>query len=389
MRLLTASIMDRVITRLRPVGLAASTLAALACSSGDIGTSATACTAGGAQCGAGQTCSAEGHCVSNGGGEGGEGGSLFDPNGTSTGSQSGDGGSGAGNSCADVQVTFEKVIPTVVLLVDQSGSMTTSFGSGSRWSVLHDTLMDPNTGIVKKLDQEVRFGLALYSGDGGSNCPMLTQVSIALGNYAQMASVYDPATPAKETPTGESIDAVVAGLAPFAETGPKYIILATDGEPDTCAEPNPQNGQPQAIAAAQAAYAQGIGTFIVAVGDEVSAGHQQDMANAGAGLPIGGSQNAPFWTALDPQGLVDAFDTIVNGVRSCVFSVDGSIDPAQAGKGTVKLDGQPLGYDEPNGWKLNSPTEIELVGAACDALQDGDHEVSATFPCGAAIPDPK
>ena len=31
--------------------------------------------------------------------------------------------------------------------------------------------------------------------------------------------------------------------------GINRVILATDGEPDTCAEPNPQNGQPEAIAA--------------------------------------------------------------------------------------------------------------------------------------------
>ena len=34
--------------------------------------------------------------------------------------------------------------------------------------------------------------------------------------------------------------------------GDKVIVLATDGEPDTCAEPNPQNGQGVAVAAAAA-----------------------------------------------------------------------------------------------------------------------------------------
>jgi hypothetical protein len=214
---------------------------------------------------------------------------------------------------------------------------------------------------------------------------MTTEVSTALGNFAAMKAVYDAAGPLGETPTGESITKVAGSLAAVTDPGPKYIILATDGEPDTCAQPNPQNGQPQAVAAAQAAHAQGIGTFIIAVGNQVSAGHQQDMANAGAGQ----QQGAPYWTALDPAGLVDAFDTIINGVRSCVFTVNGQIDPAKAALGNVVLDGQGLTYDDPNGWKLNSPTEIELVGAACDAIQSGEHEISATFPCDAVVPDPK
>jgi len=325
------------------------------------------CTLGGDDCPDGKLCSASGRCQD----------SLIGDGGTSDGN--------FGDGCINEKITFGKQIPTVVLLIDQSGSMTSGFGGSNRWDVLYDALMNPTTGIVKLLETEVRFGLALYTGTD-NECPKLTEVSMALGNYNAIDAVYGPAQPDSETPTGESIDGVVTTLVPYPEPGPKVIVLATDGEPDTCAVPNPQNGQPEAVAAAQAAFTQGIETYIISVGATVSVGHMQDMANAGKGVPVGGSQNEPYYQALDQQALYDAFQTIIYGVRPCTLQLNGTVDPAQAGQGQVALDGKPLGYQDPDGWKLNSPSEIELVGAACDAIKEGDHSIDISFPCGVFKP---
>lgn len=308
------------------------------------------------------------------------------------GATTGTGSDGGGNGCADIDISFNPVVPTVVLLIDQSGSMTSSYPGGNRWDVLYDALMDPADGVVKSLEAQVRFGLALYTsqdGFGGGTCPILTEVSIALDNHAAIDAVYGNNNPQDETPTGESIDAVAGQLAAFEESGPKIIILATDGEPDTCAEPNPQNGQAIAIAAAQSAFANGVETVVLAVGNQISQGHLQDMANAGAGLPINGSQDATYYQPTNKQGLVDAFNTIIDGQRSCVLSLDGEIDPNRACEGEVYLDGNLLECDGPDGWRANSGTEIELLGAACDTIKTGDHTVSGSFPCGAVVEPPR
>ncbi|MDI3284953.1 vWA domain-containing protein [Polyangium sp. 15x6] len=341
------------------------------------------CAPGAAGCPAGQTCNVKGRCIPTGGegGSGGMGGIDFVTSNSST-------GSGA-DACADVNVNFEKQIPTVMLLIDQSGSMTTGFGNGDRWSVLYDTLMDPNDGIVKKLEKDVRFGLALYTsnnGNAGGTCPVLTKVPIALNNHAAIDAVYAPQSPEGETPTGESITAVTTDLLAFQEPGPKIIVLATDGEPDTCAEPNPQNGQDESIAAAQGSFGKGVRTFVISVGAEVSLGHLQDLANAGAGLPIAGAEKATYYQALNPQTLIDAFDTIINGVRSCVLKLNGIVDETAAAEGQVYLDGKALPYNDMNGWRLNGPDEIELLGTACDTIKQGDHSISVQFPCGIVIP---
>jgi hypothetical protein len=327
------------------------------------------CTQGGMECGFDVSCSPSGRC-------GGDSGSGFGPEGEEA------------SGCADVDVTFDRITPTVVLLIDQSGSMTEDFGgAGTRWNVLHDALMDPQTGFVRALENEIRFGLALYTshdGNAGGACPILTRVEAAMGNYEAIAAMYGAANPDDETPTGESILAVVDQLKQVLEPGPKMIVLATDGMPDTCAEPNPQNGQQESVDAAKAAFAEGIKTVVVSVGPEVSQDHLQDMANAGAGVASG----AEYYQALDQGELIGSFDKIINGVRACVFTLNGKVtgDPAV---GTVLLDGQPLSYNDPNGWRLNNESEIEIVGEACQQIQDGEHSLKVTFPCGTVETTPE
>src|SRR5690349_20845582 len=45
------------------------------------------------------------------------------------------------DGCTDITVTVTPVIPTIVLQVDRSGSMTEDFSGQSRWSALYETLM--------------------------------------------------------------------------------------------------------------------------------------------------------------------------------------------------------------------------------------------------------
>jgi hypothetical protein len=343
-------------------------------------------------CTDGQACSAKGRCEGSSGNDG-AGGDLL----SSGAGASGPGSGVGGGSCGTVDVQFAPQIPTVVLLIDQSGSMTANFGGQSRWDVVYDVLMDPNAGVVKALENTVRFGMALYSYGAGPVCPELVEVNPpALGNHAALDSVYSQQAPYSNTPTGDSIAAVTPQLVAFAEPGPKVIILATDGDPDRCENPDghDQTSKNEATAATQAAYTQGIETVVIAVGDEVSTIHQQDMANAGKGLavpannpcdPVADPANcAKSYTPATKQEMIDAFNEIILGTRSCVFSLDGQVIAGKECDGTVIINGQPIPCNDANGWKLNTPTEIEFVGAACETiLNDPEVVVEASFPCDA------
>lgn len=331
-------------------------------------------------CGAGSTCNTtRGRCVPDIG-------------------TGGTGGTGNSNGCQSVTITPTRSIPNVMFLVDQSGSMTSGFGGGqNRWEAAHSAI----TSIVGSLDEVVRFGLSTYTSDGGNAnppCPRLpTQVDFALGNSSNIgnSSIYPPSYPSADggdTPTGDSIDALMSiiGNDPPPSEGPTIIVLATDGEPDTCEQANPQNGQAEAVAAATAAHAAGVDVFILSVGNEVGASHLQDMANVGVGLAENGSEgNATFWVGNNPTELANAFSEIISASISCDIQMDKRFDDkVQACTdplSDVRLNGTPLSC--PGEWRVKPGVDdvIELVGSACDTFKSGSSTFSAVFPCGAIV----
>jgi hypothetical protein len=293
--------------------------------------------------------------------------------------------------CSSLQVDFRPVVPSVMLVVDRSGSMKADYGGPTRWQALYGALMDPGTGIVAQLAEEVRFGLLLYSGhdlDPDGPCPTLREVAPALGNHAAIDTLYGGMQPGEGTPSGAAVRAATPMLEAVDEPGPKLMILATDGIPDTCAAPSEDSSaiaRQQVIGAVNDAYDGEISTYVIGVGPDVSSEHLQEVANAGRGLAPAGPQNAVYYRANDTQALVAAFDEIINGARGCVFELDTPVDPDIA-KGVVTLDGEELvlGTD----WQLRDGGTLELIGAACDAiLAGGEHTVEATFTCPNQQPD--
>jgi hypothetical protein len=384
---------------------AAAVLAALGCSSSDPGDAPGCDPAANADCAdVGGACTSDNGCasgrcsagacvasdVSGGGGSGsatgdGTGGTFIlvddlEPS---------QGGSGPA-VCVDLEVDFERVTPTVVLLIDRSGSMTQNFENGvDRWDTLVNTLTDPQSSLVKKLEGSVRFGMSLYTSEGGfgggdtpRECPILTSVGIGLGNFSEISSVLkvEANGPSGDTPTAESMARVAAELTAFGEEGPKSIILATDGDPDTCADPMANNNagsKDLSVAAVRAAYVAGIPTHVISVGNQVTASHLKALAEAGAG----GDPSAEAYTALNTAALVSAFSEIIGSVRTCDFTLAGTVKAGSAGLGTVVLDGAPLVFGSADGWEMPNESTVRLLGQACETVQEDASGISMTFPC--------
>jgi hypothetical protein len=335
-----------------------------------------------------------GACGSSRGGLNGDGG----PNGGGNGDGGGPGNGGNGpdgSVCASVTANLNRVTPTMALLVDQSGSMTTAFGNTDRWNAVRDTLMNNPNGVVFPLQHEIRFGLDLYSSRNGfpndaGVCPIITKVAPALDNYTAINTVYAPANPIEDTPTGESVASVTADLMLVTAVGPKYIVLCTDGLPDTCAVPDPdglQAAKDLSVNAVTAAFNKGIKTFVIAVGDQATQPHFQDLANAGAGKPLDHSGgDAPYYQAQNPAAVTGAFNQIIGGIRTCTFTMNGHIDPADAGSGTVTLDGMNLVFG--TDWTVHADGQtLEILGGRCQAILNGTAQnLTAQFPCGVFIP---
>lgn len=317
--------------------------------------------------------------------------------------------------CNDLAVEFETVSPTVMVVVDRSSSM---FDQGfadfpNRWDPLKDALIGDD-GVVTNLQGGVRFGFSAYthqSKNGAGACPMMDVSEIAFDNLDEIKKRYDAVSSDPivagedgskgETPTGAAVSTAAAVVNDFELFGPKFLLVVTDGEPDTCSAPDPQCGQDEAIAAVQAAHAQGIGTFVIGVG-EIGVNHLQDLANAGLGLPVqrrappeacedsafnlgaysdtGG--DARVFNPADPAALKADIAGIVGRLRSCSYTVSEEVDPEKVHLGTVWIGDDIVPFDDDNGWRMNSATEIELLGTSCEAIKTViDPDVYISFPC--------
>jgi len=329
------------------------------------GTCDAECTQGGDECGPGATCNPYGQCVStavDGGG------------GDSTQN------TGPDADCPAIHFTAMPTIPSVEVLIDGSGSMSTTDISPDRYTAVRNGLVG-TSGVVTNLQAQVYFGAAVFTSD--TPCPTLAKVPRALNNASAIQTLIDGVSPGGTTPTAKSIDAVVADFAanPPPSGSPPVIVLATDGEPNSCTSSTTNTGP--SITAAQNAYNAGIRLYILGLAG-LNTTFLQDMANAGVGVQAG-QPDAPYYTANDPQSLTDAFNAIIGGVLSCDLSITGGqIDTTQASSGTVVLNGVTLVYG--TDWILVNGTTIELVGQACDTLKSSANPmVDATFPCGAVV----
>jgi len=308
-----------------------------------------------------------------------------------------------GPDCPDVTINLKVVVPSVMLLIDQSGSMDTAFGSiggnnVDRWEAVRYALTDPTDGAVTKLEDEVRFAATLYHSKGGlagGTCPILTQSAGTgqpkLNNRQPIDDLLAQNNPEADTPTAESIDGVVTQMKawptadPDAQAGPRVLLLATDGDPDNCNDPNAHDATSQKMSetAVQKAFSAGIETYVLSVGSDVSTTHLARLANAGVGKPLD-PPDAPFFKGNDPTELVTAFDAIIRGVRECVFTLDQEVQPQYASSGKVVLNGTTLtpGTD----WELKDSKTLELKGQACKTFLDTDTvTLVASFPCTAVV----
>jgi len=357
-------------------------------------------------------------------------------------SMAGTGGTDPG-VCEELSVVSTLEIPTVELLVDTSSSMWKT--QPPAWPLLYGALMDAGSGAVGKLQADMRFGFASYKGHQAATeadpaCATMTVVPPALNNrdaidaaYKELGDTYD--SNAKwETPTGYAITYAAKLLSDFTADPPgkKYILLVTDGNPNTCPVIDPQCGQDLSIKAAQDAFAAGIGLFVLGLGDIVAQPdngcpaaarcgllHLQDLANAGVGAgvhPTPGcddwhasgctfthescNQNQELLATYTPEApdvgtpfavdtstgdatakLVAALDELLQNAISCSVDMDAIVtgDPSL---GVVSLQGNPLTYAGADGWKLEADGHsVTLVGAACETYKAGGKQLDIRFPC--------
>ena len=332
-----------------------------------------------------------------------------------------DGTAGTGlkeGQCAGGQIVTSRVVPTIWLVIDGSGSMLNPLGmmgEQSRWAALHDALMNPDTGIVKALEKDVEWGVVLYDGpspgggnpsvmlpDGGvrmlppaDTCPRVVVSEPKRDAYEDISMVVGVDPLGGSTPTDKALNVVVnhlddmTGQALDTRIFPTIVVLATDGEPnDFCGGgqqggflgfPMPVDVRPQVISAVQQLASLSIKTYVISLaGEDMNlTAHLNEVAAAGD------TGREPFFPTTK-DALVQAFKDIIGPETACDVVLNGSVKPGNECTGTIKINGTVLPCNDDNGWVLKDPSTVLIQGTACQEYKnDLSSVLEADFPCEA------
>jgi hypothetical protein len=315
--------------------------------------------------------------------------------------------------CAKQNIVISRVVPTIWLVIDGSGSMLSPLGGGSaqsRWSALYDALMNPDSGVVKSLEKDVQWGVVLYDGpppggmpmqvalpDGGvktfppaETCPRVVVSEPKKEAFADISMIVGIDPLGGSTPTDRALDVVVnhlpdlTGQALDMRVFPTIVVLATDGEPNDFCNVDPFLGiplggdvRPKVLSAVQQLESMSVKTYVISLagGDQGLTAHLNQVAAAGGtGLP-------PFFPTTKDQ-LVQAFKDIVGPETACEVVLNGAVKPGIECMGKIKINGVELACNDPNGWALKDPSTVVIQGTACEQYKmDLSTVLEADFPC--------
>jgi hypothetical protein len=313
--------------------------------------------------------------------------------------------------CASTSIVANRVLPTVMLVVDGSTSMEMPYGSLesgdggmpvdagatavsnlTRWQAVREALVKPGVGVVPSLEGLVRFGMAVFGTN--ATCPLpLGTIPPELKNYAKINAGLPANPPGMFTPTGPALDMVAdlledPTLAVDRVVGPQIVVLATDGEPNACNVDiftGIVTDYAPSIAAAMKISKKHLKMYVVSVADAAGefANHLQDMANIGQNMPQTMRPGAEVYYPANPAALAETLKTLIGAELSCDLALEGKgVKMGLECMGTVMLNGQNLECNGADGWSLVDETHIRLNGTACDMFKDAvDAKLSANFPC--------
>jgi hypothetical protein len=261
----------------------------------------------------------------------------------------------------------------VLLVLDRSGSMENELESGeTRWEAIVPTLLS----AIEATSAGIWWGLKSYPElDETESCAPESIVPTIHVPIAEMSgetvlTAVEATTPLGDgTPTG---DAVRFGLDHLRERAmltdnPKFMLLATDGEPNC---PDDDDALDYTTAALADALAEGFPTFVVGVDttDDGTIENLNAMAEAG-GRPRAGDPS--FYLASTQAEIEMALQEITGEIASCVFDLDPP--PPVPENIAVDFNGMRAERDPTlqNGWEYTNDdhSQLQVYGAWCERIK--------------------
>jgi von Willebrand factor type A domain. len=302
-----------------------------------------------------------------------------------------------GGNCGITTAPLNKQPADLLLVLDKTGSLMNAMdGTGQcaagsttcqqRWA----TLVAGLNAVLTSSSTDVNWGLETFNSNGSCGVdPPEVPITPGAAGATAVKTYIATIKPNGSTPTTLAITTAVTYLQSLTDPNPKYILLATDGEPN-CKGGGGGGGAgatdlTAAQAAVKAAYDAGYKVYVLGVGPETT--NLDTLASAGSG----GTTN--YYPALTPDALTAALASIVGSVVSCTFGL-GKAPPVPSNV-AVQFNNDsglkaPKDPSHTSGWDYTTPasTSIQLYGSWCDDVTSGKYtsaQILMGCPGGAII----
>ncbi|MEW5740878.1 MAG: vWA domain-containing protein [Myxococcota bacterium] len=295
--------------------------------------------------------------------------------------------------CPVIPVPLEPAVPTVMFVIDRSGSMAFDIDgredagqSASRWAVLEASLR----GVLPPRDEQLAMGALMYPLTGDTcDAPAAVDLSPAKGNAQRLLALFRT-RPIGGTPTFGALDVAARHLLGLHTAGAaKALVLATDGAPNCNASLDPFNcvctrldatvcqldaqnclDDERTVAKLDSIFrATQVPTYIIGLGSELDrfSSTLDRMAVAG-GVPRMGPGKR-YYSATSEAELTDALTRITAQLTRCTYLVVGAVP---GGPLRFLVDGDEVA-EGPEGWEWldRANGELTLHGVACDRVANG------------------
>jgi hypothetical protein len=285
--------------------------------------------------------------------------------------------------CGTAAISPTRTSGEMALVLDRSNSMRDATPSGTKWTDLTGSI---DTVLARR--SEVAWGLSLFPASDARACVTAPlSLTPAVGSASAISTAIRGASPTGSgTPTRAAVLQVGGELLASGRPSRKYLLLATDGEPNCAADAADQSrSDVDGTAAALRSLAErGLTTFVLGVAvKSTSAAALTAMAQAGGHAR---QDMTAYYTAGDASQLESALDEVARQVALCTFDLD---PPPPAGTTlSLSIGGRVFTRNVSHvgdGWDVTGAGRaIELYGAACDAIQGGA-TIEISHSCGPGI----
>lgn len=289
----------------------------------------------------------------------------------------GSGGSVEPDKCGEHHFDLERKPAELLLVLDRSASMQDA-PSGANESTSKWQLVVPAVNqVITDTDSSISWGMKVFPEGDGSECDATgvtdhVDVEIATLNASKVTGAVSMATPEGDgTPTGPAIDRALAYLQARKSSNPKYILLATDGEP-SCPKPS-DSARDMAVQSVAKAAAAGVHTFVVGVATTKSSATTALSEMAIAGMEPRSDDPNPlatrYYLANTKDDLVNALKQITGEISGCTFQWDQP--PPVPGNIAVKVGGAKAPHDAKEGWEYLGADHkgVEVHGSWCEKIK--------------------